>query len=214
MELSEKAQEVLELLWIATEEDGDIGLPRTKAPEHGVAEITGEGLATWQGDWLVPTETGREEARKAIRRHRLGERLLVDLLMTEESLVEDQACRLEHALFDGIDDSICTLLGHPRFCPHGKPIPRGKCCKEGRDTVHPLVSSLSQMEPGQHGHIAYIQMNNPNRLQKLMSMGVLPGVPVRLLQRSPSYVFEAGFSQFAVDEEIATAIYVRLVPEE
>jgi Fe2+ transport system protein FeoA len=53
-------------------------------------------------------------------------------------------------------------------------------------------------------------MNNPRRLQKLMAMGVLPGVAITLLRRSPSFVFEAGYSQFAVDEEIPGDIYVRL----
>ena len=38
------------------------------------------------------------------------------------AMSREQACRLEHTLFDGLDDKICTLLGHPRFCPHGRPI--------------------------------------------------------------------------------------------
>jgi Fe2+ transport system protein FeoA len=53
-------------------------------------------------------------------------------------------------------------------------------------------------------------MNNPGHLQKLMAMGVLPGVPITLLRQFPSFVFEAGYSQFAVDEAIATDIYIRL----
>jgi DtxR family Mn-dependent transcriptional regulator len=53
-------------------------------------------------------------------------------------------------------------------------------------------------------------MNNPRRLQKLMVMGVLPGVPITLLRRFPSLVFEASYSQFAVDQEIASGVYVRL----
>jgi DtxR family Mn-dependent transcriptional regulator len=130
--------------------------------------------------------------------------------MTEGALLDEQACLLEHALFDGLDDSICTLLGHPTFCPHGKPIPAGECCLQMRESVVRLISPLSMLKPGQQGHIAYIQMNNPNRLQKLMAMNVLPGVPITLLRRSPSFVFEAGFSQFAVDEDIAADIYVRL----
>ena len=73
----------------------------------------------------------------------------------------------------------------------------------------PLVAPLSSLRAGQEGHIAYIQAGAADHTQKLMAMGVLPGVQVRLLQRSPSYVFEAGFSQFAVDEEIAGDIYVR-----
>jgi DtxR family Mn-dependent transcriptional regulator len=117
---------------------------------------------------------------------------------------------MEHVLFDGLDDGICTLLGHPEFCPHGKPIPRGACCRQARESVTRLIAPLNELEPGQHGRIAYIQMNNPARLQKLMAMGVLPGVAVSLVRRSPSFVFEAGYSQFAVDDEIAGSVYVRL----
>jgi DtxR family Mn-dependent transcriptional regulator len=120
---------------------------------------------------------------------------------------------LEHALFDGLDDNICTLLGHPRFCPHGKPIPEGECCRQKRESVGRLIAPLCDLQPGQGGHIAYIQMHNPKRLQKLMAMGVLPGVTVSLLRRYPSFVFEAGFSQFAVDEEIAADISVRLTSD-
>jgi Fe2+ transport system protein FeoA len=75
-----------------------------------------------------------------------------------------------------------------------------------------VIASLGQLQPGQGGHIAYLEMNNPRHLQKLMAMGVLPGVPLRLLHCFPSYVFETGYSQFAVDEKIANDIYVRLGP--
>ena len=171
------------------------------------------GLAEKRDGRLALTVNGRPKAARAVRRHRLAERLLADVLMTEESLVDEHACRLEHVLFNGLDDSICTLLGHPRFCPHGRPIPPGECCRQMRESVERLIAPLCDLQPGRRGSIAYIQMNNPKRLQKLMAMNVLPGVPITLLRRSPSFVFEAGYSQFAVDEEIAADIYVRLAPE-
>jgi DtxR family Mn-dependent transcriptional regulator len=51
-------------------------------------------------------------------------------------------------------------------------------------------------------------------MQKLIAMGIMPGALIRLVQKFPSYVFEAGYTQFAVDEQIADSIYVRLVEEE
>jgi DtxR family Mn-dependent transcriptional regulator len=80
-------------------------------------------------------------------------------------------------------------------------------------SVERLIAPLIELQPNQRGHIAYIQLNDPKRLQKLMAMGVLPGVPITLLRRFPSFVFEAGYSQFAVDKEIAADIYVRLARE-
>ncbi len=210
MKLSESAQEILELLWIAVEEEQKQGIYLETGLPEGGNELVRQGLAQSTSGCLVLTRTGYPEAAQAIRRHRLAERLLADVLTTEQSLIDEQACRLEHALVEGLDESICTLLGHPTFCPHGKPIPLGECCKQLRNSVPRLIAPLKELKGGEQGQIAYIQMSNPKHLQKLMAMGVLPGVPITLLRASPSFVFEAGYSQFAVDEEIAGDIFVRL----
>lgn len=209
--LSESAQELLERLWMA-EEAGNGGLAVTDASPVGMEELVTAGLVLQEAAMWTLTEAGRPEAAKAIRRHRLGERLLADVLKAKDELLDAQACRLEHVLFDGLDESVCTLLGHPRFCPHGKPIPEGACCREMRATVGRVIAPLDELEPGQSGQVAYLRMTDPARLQKLMAMGVLPGVAIALKRRSPSFVFECGYSQFAVDHDIAREIYVRLSP--
>ena len=211
MKISENAQEILELLWMA-QEDGKEGLALADPELEGIDELVKGGLVVQdEGSWKL-TRAGAPEAALAIRRHRLGERLLADILKAEDALLEEQACRLEHALFDGLDESICTLLGHPQFCPHGKPIPPGECCRQMRLSVGRLISPLSEIEPGKGGEVAYIQMGDASHLQKLMALGVLPGGKIMLLRNSPSFVFECGYSQFAVDEAIAADIYVRLRP--
>jgi DtxR family Mn-dependent transcriptional regulator len=211
MPLNENARKLLEQLWIVTKEEAGSGLVVNHSLPEGMDELVQLGLAARRNGHLTLTSTGQPKAAQAVRRRRLAERLLADVLITEEALLNQQACRLEHALFDGLDDKICTLLGHPRFCPHGKPIPEGECCRQKRESADRLIAPLCELQAGQSGHIAYIQMHNPQRLQKLMAMGVLPGVPITLLHRFPSFVFEANYSQFAVDEEIAADIYVRLV---
>ena len=65
------------------------------------------------------------------------------------------------------------------------------------------------MKKGQSGTVAYVHARALENLHKLMAMGVLPGVRIELLQPIPSYVFQCGQSQFAVDREIAESIYVR-----
>ncbi len=77
-----------------------------------------------------------------------------------------------------------------------------------------LVSPLSQLAQGQKGKVAYVYAPESSQLQKLMAMGILPGAPISLIQSFPSYVFKIGQGQFAVDKEIADAIYVRLVEQE
>ena len=209
MKISENAQELLENLWILFEEGGScLDSSADQPPDY--SELAALGLVIMAGETACLTPVGRTEAAMAIRRHRLAERLMVDILVTEEALIEERACSMEHALFDGVDESICTLLGHPQVCPHGKPIPPGRCCQQLRSTVSRLIAPLNELKSGETGRIAYIKMDDPDRLHKLMAMGVLPGVPLRVLRNRPSYVFEAGYSQFAVDEEIASAIFIRL----
>lgn len=72
------------------------------------------------------------------------------------------------------------------------------------------VSALGEMRPGMGGSIERLGIRHPRSLQKLMAMGLLPGTPVKLLRRSPSFVLQAGYSLFAVDQEIASEIFVRL----
>ena len=213
MTLSESAQELMEQLWIDTQEEGQTGVAADGYPPESIDELLRQGLVergpAGRGDELTLTPLGLPEAAQAVRRHRLAERLLTDVLSTPEALMDEQACRFEHVLVDGVQESICTLLGHPRFCPHGKPIPLGPCCERMQQSAERLIAPVCDLEAGQGGQIAYLRMDDPRRLQKLMAMGVLPGVPIRLLRRFPSYVFEAGFSQFAVDKEIAADIFVR-----
>lgn len=211
--LSESAQELLEQLWLATQEEGQAALVVENHLSDGVGELAEQGLIEQDSSGVSLTALGLPEAALAVRRHRLAERLLTDVLSTPEALMDEQACRFEHVLVDDVAESICTLLGHPRFCPHGKPIPPGKCCEQMLEAAERLIAPLCDLQPGQRGQIAYIRMDEPKRLQKLMAMGILPGVPVSLLRRFPSFVFEAGYSQFAVDKDIAADIYVRLTPE-
>src|SRR6266853_224947 len=92
------------------------------------------GVSVGDGRMVVElTPRGRQRAADIIRRHRLAERLFTDSLALEsESEIEQQACKFEHILSPEATDKICTVLGHPKTCPHGAPIPPGPCC--GRST--------------------------------------------------------------------------------
>lgn len=214
MELSETSQEILEKIWTVLEDEqrdtvkvNELGLNK-KSPE--LSELINRRLVSISGELLELTAEGRSEAEKAIRRHRLAERLLNDVLATKHHLLEEKACRFEHLLHEGIDENICTLLGHPKVCPHGKPIPSGECCYSSENTGLRLVAKLADMNPGQRGKIAYLQSRQSQELQKLMAIGILPGTLICLIRRYPSYVFEIGNTKLAVDKNIANEIYVRL----
>jgi len=87
------------------------------------------GLLQLAGTEARFTQTGEERARSVIRRHRLAERLFMDVLfIRDDASVESNACTFEHILSPEVTDRICTFLGHPTSCPHGSPIPPGECC--------------------------------------------------------------------------------------
>ncbi|HEX3105787.1 MAG TPA: ATP-binding cassette domain-containing protein [Terriglobales bacterium] len=89
------------------------------------------GVSIGDGSMIVDlTARGRQRAADIIRRHRLAERLFTDsLAMDSETEIEQQACKFEHILSPEATEKICTFLGHPKTCPHGAPIPPGRCCK-------------------------------------------------------------------------------------
>jgi DtxR family Mn-dependent transcriptional regulator len=212
MELSENAEEILERLWTdnANGEGAQESLHSLEldTDRSTLKELLDEGLVENVDGAVSLTPSGLDEARKVVRRHRLAERLLMDVLDTDPSMVEDAACRFEHVLRSGVEENVCTLLGHPRVCPHGSPIPPGRCCKEDLDEADRVVYPLSEMEAGQGGRIMYIHTHGESSIRKLMAMGVLPGFEVSLIQRYPSYVFRVGQTQIAVDAEIASEIFV------
>jgi DtxR family Mn-dependent transcriptional regulator len=216
MSLSRDAEHVLELLWIRKKENSNppyLPLLEASMTEEAIRELTKLGLIRQvNGEWQL-TQEGEKAARAALRRRRLAERLLVDLLKTADNILDEAACSMEHALHEGLEEAICTLLGHPRFCPHGGEIPPGRCCEEARKSGIRLVVPLSEMQPNETGRIAYIQTKDEAIMQKLMSMGILPGEPIRLIRRSPSFVFEVQRTQYAVDSDVADCIYVRLTSE-
>lgn len=214
MQLQEKAEEILELMWLRVEEQGESELPlddlQADLRNGAMKELLAAGLISLACEVISLTESGEAEARNVIRRHRLAERLLVDVLGSKGLVMDEKACKFEHLLDRGLDESICCLLGHPRICPHGKPIPPGRCCEAGRQETRRALSPLSELQSGLPGRVAYLCAPEPGKLQKLMAMGILPGSPIELMQRFPSYVFRVGHTEFAVDKSIADAIYVRL----
>ena len=144
----------------------------------------------------------------------MAERLLNDVLDLGGNANEAGACHFEHCLSMEVADSICTLLSHPTTCPHGKAIPPGKCCQQAGRGVRPLVVPLADLNCGAWARIRYIATQHHQRLDRLASMGVLPGAEVRLHQRQPSYVVQLGETMLAIDKAIARDIFVREIEKE
>ena len=159
---------------------------------------------------IALTKKGENYARQLIRAHRLAERLLYDVLGGD---YESGACEFEHTVTAELVDSICILLGHPRACPHGMPIPEGECCKRSSRTAQSSVIPLVELEVGQSARVAYINCKSDQQLHKIDSLCIRPGAVVTLHQRYPAYVIECEGSNIAMDEEIVSNICVWRQPE-
>jgi len=210
----ERIDEALELLWVLNEENhDDLNRFRLSSEDDGIDSIIialrEGGLVDISNEIIRFTETGRTQAKTLIRRLRLAERLFTDVFEMNDDTVIADACKMEHILSEELTDSVCTFLGHPQTCPHGKPIPRGECCKRYKVDVEPVVTRLSEFEVGSKGKITFIVPTRQSRLSKLNSLGITAGSVIRLLQRNPSYVIQIDETTVAIDSEIAKEIYVK-----
>lgn len=171
--------------------------------------MAGAGLVELTETEARLTPQGSREAREIVRRHRLGETLFSQLFDLEEEEAERTACEFEHILSPQVTTSVCTYLGHPPVCPHGKAIPRGECCGTFRLEMEPLVKRLADLRLGEHAVIVFMAPDSKSRLARLSGIGVVPGGTLRLVQKRPSVVIEVGQTTLALDPEIADEIFVK-----
>ena len=200
-------EELLEGLYVCEVEQGEY--PPKETVEKGGPEAVSLELVELCEKKYKLTEAGKQAGQSVVRRHRLAERLLRDVLAVGPADIEADACRFEHVLQDGVDDKVCILLGHPTKCPHGKSIPPGECCRAARGDMINEVRPLCDGKPECKGSVAYLATMDDRQVQKLVAMGILPGVQIKVIRNFPSYVFQVGYSQFAVDRPLAEVIYVR-----
>jgi DtxR family Mn-dependent transcriptional regulator len=210
-------EEVAEELWTLGEQGRDRLADLRATTQVSLLDAALEKLARRDfirisAERVTLTAEGRALAELQVRRHRLGEALFTTVLeIKDENAVNKTACVLEHVLGDGLTDSICSFLGHPKFCPHGKPIPAGPCCRSLTRTVEPLVQPLDRLGVGERGRIVYIVPRDSERLVRLSNLGIVPGATVSLQQKSPAAVLRMGETTLAMDPAIAGEIYVRRV---
>jgi len=210
-------EEVAEELWTLAEEGRDRLEDLRATSQVGRLDEALEALRARDLVRLAPgrvflTRSGRVLAEGQVRRHRLAEVLFrIALDVRDDAAVNRTACVMEHVLDAAMTDSVCAFLGHPKLCPHGKPIPSGPCCQAFSRAVEPLVQPLDRLAPGEAGHIVYIVPREPGRLVRLAGLGVVPGAIVHFQQRTPAAVLRVGETTVALEPAVAGEIYVRRV---
>ncbi|MGQ9550897.1 MAG: metal-dependent transcriptional regulator [Candidatus Bathycorpusculaceae bacterium] len=153
------------------------------------------------------TEKGLRLALQVVRRHRLSERLLTDILHVEWTKVHEAACKLEHGITDEIIKPLEKALRHPKTCPHGNPIPT-KCGGIIEEKSEPLTA-LNERE---QGSIVKITEERSDLLSYLYNMGLLPGTSVEIVEKAPfegPITLKVGGITRALSRTVASVIQVK-----
>lgn len=161
-----------------------------------IKRLADEGLVEYEPyKGATLTGKGMALAQRVVRKHRLLERFLHDILGLRRDRVHEEACRLEHGLSDEAAAALCKALNKPETCPdNGNPIPPcpldvDDCeqCAEAReregDTFR-LLTQLSNLKPGEEGVVAFIR-GGTAACQRLLDMGLTRGTRVRVVNAAP-----------------------------
>jgi DtxR family Mn-dependent transcriptional regulator len=153
------------------------------------------------------TEKGRKIALQVIRKHRLSERLLVDILHMEWDKVHDAACKLEHGITDEMIKPLEKALKHPSTCPHGNPIPS----KYG-GIIEEKSQPLLELATGEQSTIVKITEERSDILHYLNELGLVPRVSIEILEKAPfngPITVKVGSTSHAISRQIASIIQVK-----
>ena len=146
-----------------------------------IRRMTEEGLVTTDQGRIELTPTGRDLANTMVRRHRLAERFLTDILGLSSAEAHHEAGKWEHVISPQVEAAIIERLGSPTTCPHGNPIP-------GSTYVEPNLVSLSNVGVGQWITVNRIPEElefEPGLLEFLEENHLLPGATATVVNMSP-----------------------------
>ncbi len=170
-------------------------------------QLEQKGLVKYADKGVVLTQEGELEAKKVIRKHRLSERMLTDILGFKWDEVHEEACRLEHDISHEMEEKIAKKLGDPKTCPHGYPIPD----KTGI-VSHDSTVKLSELTTGEKGAIVSVFEEDPEMLQYLGSLGLYPEVELAVKSIAPfggPILITVAGSEKQIGKELAEKILVQ-----
>jgi DtxR family Mn-dependent transcriptional regulator len=214
-ELHDTTEEYLETI-LAIEEEGvpplrarlveRLGLSAAAVSET-VNRLVALGYTELRDDRTIRlTEKGRQLATTVVRRHRLAERLLTDVIGLEWEKVHREAARWEHAISADVEEKLVELLGDPVTCPHGNPIPGSRRTAKTAPTVR-----LASAEPGRVT-IARISEKlelNDAGLSLLARARLIPGATATVIERADGGVkVKTSAGEHTVPSDVAEQMYV------
>jgi DtxR family Mn-dependent transcriptional regulator len=158
---------------------------------------------------IALTAKGQRAAKTLVRRHRLSERFLTDVLGLDWESAHREACKLEHVISPEVEERLAEMLGNPDTCPHGHPIPdeNGHFKEEGED-----IKPLCELCADDKACIAMVDEEEPKLLQYLANLGMLPDVDVEIKEVAPfggPFLVKVGDTQYALGREVASKIWTK-----
>jgi len=182
-----------------------------------VARMERDGLVTVHEDrHLVLSERGLELATQVMRKHRLAERLLIDVIGLEWHLVHEEACRWEHVISADVERRLVKVLGNPVYSPYGNPIPAldelgaqpaNEGFLDGSEALY-LVLADGSAHQVTVTRMSEAMQSDPELLLSLKNAGMTPGTPVRAAIMGRRLVVGEDGSECVVDAAVAEHIFV------
>jgi DtxR family Mn-dependent transcriptional regulator len=178
-----------------------------------IKRLVADGYAQQREDKsVILTSEGRVLTEGVLRRHRLAERLLFDLLGMDWIAAHEQAHTLEHAMSEELAQRISEQLGHPLTCPHGNPIP-GNASSGTTFLQEQGAFRLSEAREGQHVRVVLISEVVEDESEVLRRLGdkkIHPQARLTVLQTdsAPGVEFEIGGQSRSVPRDLASKIWV------
>jgi len=215
-ELTRPQREALKEIWRRTPEQGDWARTGDLAATLGVSPATATAMvkhllarglvehAPYKGVKLSPA--GRRLAASIVRRHRIVERFLSDMLGYSWEEADRLAPRFEHDLPQEVEERLFDALGRPASCPHGFPIPG-----EGADGV-PRLEQLYDLDPGTRAVVALSSSVSPPLVAFLGEIGLVPGAEVEVVDKQPfggPLVVRVAGKERAIGERAGRQVRVR-----
>ncbi len=184
-----------------------------------IGRMERDGLVSVEGDrHLELTAAGRSRAVHVMRKHRLAERLLADVIGLDWAFVHDEACRWEHVMSEQVERKLLEILGHPTESPYGNPIPGleelgdapAPAFMHGVINIVDAVGDIGETVTGVIRRLGEPVQFEPQLLQQLQTAGVMPGATARISAVGSYMLVEVqGFGDgLELPNEVAVHIFI------
>ena len=207
-------EEYLEAIWELNEEG--ISVIQARLAEHlghsapsvseMVRRLKGDGYVELDGRFLTLTDKGMARAVSVVRKHRLAERLLTDVIGIPWHRTHVEACRWEHVISDEVEERLVAILDNPTTCPHGNPIP-------GSGAKIAQLWALAEFEPGDKIRLERVTEQVEVDMDALIYLddhGFVPGTAAEVRSKAPdgTITLELGDGSIALGPTLAGQLFV------